>query len=423
MRKIETQCVQAGWEPKNGEPRILPIYQSTTYKYDSADQIAKIFDLEEDGHTYSRMSNPTVAGLEERVCALEGGVAALCTGSGQSANFLSVFNIASCGDNFIAFTSIYGGSVNMFVMTFRRMGIEARFVTPGMSDEEIEAKIDDRTRCVFGEMIANPALNVFDVERYAALAHRHSIPLIIDNTFATPILARPFEYGADIVVHSMTKYMDGSSQVLGGAIVDSGNFDWAASGKFPEMTEPDESYHGVVYTRDFGKKAYITKARVQLMRDIGPVLSPAAAYTLYIGIDSLAVRMERHSENAMKVARFLEGQEKVESVNFPLLESSDQYALAQKYLKTGSCGVVSFVVKGGREKAMRFMNALDMIDIVVHVADARTSILHPASTTHRQLTDQQLLDAGIEPGMVRLSVGIENIDDIIADLKQAFDRI
>ena len=423
MRKIETQCVQAGWEPKNGEPRILPIYQSTTYKYDSADQIAKIFDLEEDGHTYSRMSNPTVAGLEERVCALEGGVAALCTGSGQSANFLSVFNIASCGDNFIAFTSIYGGSVNMFVMTFRRMGIEARFVTPGMSDEEIEAKIDDRTRCVFGEMIATPALNVFDVERYAALAHRHSVPLIIDNTFATPILARPFEYGADILVHSMTKYMDGSSQVLGGAIVDSGNFDWAASGKFPEMTEPDESYHGVVYTRDFGKKAYITKARVQLMRDIGPVLSPAAAYTLYIGIDSLAVRMERHSENAMKVARFLEGQEKVESVNFPLLESSDQYALAQKYLKKGSCGVVSFVVKGGREKAMRFMNALDMIDIVVHVADARTSILHPASTTHRQLTDQQLLDAGIEPGMVRLSVGIENIDDIIADLKQAFDRI
>ena len=272
-------------------------------------------------------------------------------------------------------------------------------------------------------MIANPALTVFDVERYAALAHRHEVPLIIDSTFATPVLFRPFEYGADIVCHSMTKYMDGSSQVLGGAIVDSGNFDWEKAGKYPELTEPDESYHGVVYTRDFGKKAYITKARVQLMRDMGPVLSPAAAYTLYIGIDSLAVRMERHSENAMKVARFLEKQEKVQSVNYPMLESSSQYELAKKYLKKGCCGVVSFVVKGGREQAMHFMEALDLIDIVIHVADARTCILHPASTTHRQLTDKQLLDAGIEPGMVRLSVGLENIDDILADLQQAFDKI
>ena len=421
--KIETNCVQAGWEPKNGEPRILPIYQSTTYKYDSAAQLGTIFDLKEDGHTYSRLSNPTVAGLEEKIAALEGGAGALCTASGQSANFFAVFNIASCGDNFIAFTSIYGGSVNLFAVTFRRMGIEVRFATPDMTDDELEKLFDERTRCVFGETIANPALNVFDVERYAKIAHRHGVPLIVDNTFATPVLLRPIEYGADIVTHSLTKYMDGHASTLGGAIVDSGNFDWAAQGKFPELSEPDESYHGVVYTRDFGRTAYITKARVQLMRDMGPVLSPNSAFMFYLGIDSLAVRVERHSENVLAAAKYLAAHPKVESVNFPLLESSDQYELAKKYLKKGCCGVVSFIVKGGREAAMRFMNALDLIDIVVHVADARSSILHPASTTHRQLSDAQLAAAGIDPGMVRFSVGIENIDDIIADLAQAFEKI
>ena len=421
--RIETNCVQAGWEPKDGEPRILPIYQSTTYKYDSAATIGEIFDLKAAGHTYSRLSNPTVAGLEEKVNALEGGVAALATASGQSANFFAVFNIASCGDNFVAFTSIYGGSVNLFAVTFKRMGIEVRFATPQMSDEELEALFDDRTRCVFGETIANPALNVFDIERYAAIAHKHNVPLIVDNTFATPILLNPFQYGADIITHSMTKYMDGSAAVMGGMIVDSGNFDWEAAGKYPELTEPDDSYHGVVYTRDFGKAAYITKARVQLMRDMGPTLSAQAAFQFYLGIDSLAVRMERHSANAIKAAEFLANNPKVESVNFPLLPTSDQYELAQKYLKKGCCGVVSFVVKGGRDAAMNFMNALSMIDIVVHVADARSCILHPASTTHRQLTDAQLEAAGIQPGMVRFSVGIENIEDILADLQQAFDKI
>ncbi|MBP3372716.1 MAG: O-acetylhomoserine aminocarboxypropyltransferase/cysteine synthase [Clostridia bacterium] len=421
--RIETNCVQAGWEPKDGEPRILPIYQSTTYKYDSAATIGEIFDLKADGHTYSRLSNPTVAGLEEKVNALEGGVAALGTASGQSANFFAVFNIASAGDNFVAFTSIYGGSVNLFAVTFKRMGIEVRFATPQMSDEEVEALFDERTRCVFGETIANPALNVFDIERYAGIAHKHNVPLIVDNTFATPILLKPFEYGADIITHSMTKYMDGSAAVMGGMIVDSGNFDWEAAGKYPELTEPDDSYHGVVYTRDFGKAAYITKARVQLMRDLGPTLSAQAAFQFYLGIDSLAVRMERHSENAMKAAEFLSAHPKVESVNFPLLPTSDQYELAKKYLTKGCCGVVSFVVKGGREKAMNFMNALNMIDIVVHVADARSCILHPASTTHRQLTDAQLEAAGIQPGMVRFSVGIENIEDILEDLTQAFDKI
>ncbi len=421
--RIETNCVQAGWEPKDGEPRILPIYQSTTYKYDSAATIGEIFDLKADGHTYSRLSNPTVAGLEAKVCALEGGVAALGTASGQSANFFAVFNIASAGDNFVAFTSIYGGSVNLFAVTFKRMGIEVRFATPQMSDEEVEALFDERTRCVFGETIANPALNVFDIERYAGVAHKHNVPLIVDNTFATPILLKPFEYGADIITHSMTKYMDGSAAVMGGMIVDSGNFDWEAAGKYPELTEPDDSYHGVVYTRDFGKAAYITKARVQLMRDLGPTLSAQAAFQFYLGIDSLAVRMERHSANAMKAAEFLSSHPKVESVNFPMLPTSDQYQLASKYLKKGCCGVVSFVVKGGREKAMNFMNALNMIDIVVHVADARSCILHPASTTHRQLTDAQLEAAGIQPGMVRFSVGIENIEDILEDLTQAFDKI
>lgn len=372
---------------------------------------------------YTRISNPTVDAVENKISDLEGGVGALCTSSGQAANFIAVFNIASAGDNFICLTSIYGGSVNLFGVTMKRMGIEARFITPDVPDEEIEKLIDDRTRCVFGETIANPALKVFDIERYAKLAHKHNIPLIVDNTFATPIMCRPFEFGADIVTHSTTKYMDGQATVVGGVIVDSGNFDWEKAGKYPELTEPDDSYHGVVYTKQFGNAAYITKARVQLMRDLGATPQPIAAFLLNQGLTSLPVRMEKHCKNAMAVAEYLEKHEMVESVNYPSLESSPDYELAKKYLPNGSCGVISFVIKGGREKAMKFMDSLELAEIVVHVADARTSVLHPASTTHRQLTDEQLKDSGISPGLVRFSVGIENLEDIIGDLDQAFEKI
>ena len=421
--KIETKCLQSGYQPENGEPRVLPIYQSTTYKYDSAQHLAKLFDLTAPGHMYTRISNPTVDFVEKKIADLEGGVGAMCTSSGQAANLAAIFNIASCGDNFISLSSIYGGTINLFGVTMKRMGIEVRFVTPDMPDCEIEKLIDDKTRCVFGETIANPALTVLDIERYAALAHKHSLPLIVDNTFATPILCRPFEFGADIVVHSTTKYMDGHATVVGGVVVDSGNFDWEKAGKYPELTTPDESYHGVVYTRDFGKAAYITKARVQLMRDLGITPQPLAAFLLNEGLDTLSVRMERHCKNALAVAKYLEKNDKVEWVNYPKLPSSADFALAEKYLPDGACGVVSFEIKGGREKAMKFMNSLRLAQIVVHVADARTCVLHPASTTHRQLTDEQLKDCGISPGLIRLSVGIENIDDIIADLEQAFNQI
>ena len=417
--RIETKAIQSGYHPNNSEPRVLPIYQSTTYKYDSADHLGDLFDLKADGHMYTRISNPTVAAVEAKIADMEGGVGALCTSSGQAASFISIFNITSCGQNIVASSAIYGGTTNLLAVTMKRMGIEIRFATPDMTDEQIEAMIDDNTRLIFGETIANPALTVFDIERYANLAHRHNIPLIVDNTFATPVLCRPIEWGADIVIHSTTKYMDGHASVVGGVIVDSGNFDWTASGKFPELTTPDESYHGVVYTESFGKAAYITKARTQLMRDLGMTPQPLTTYMLGMNLESLPLRITRHSDNALAVAKWLEQNDKVAWVNYPGLESSPDHALAEKYLPHGCCGVISFGVKGGREAAVRFMDSLKLAAIVVHVADARTSVLHPASTTHRQLTDEQLIAAGVSPDLVRLSVGIENVEDIIADLEQA----
>ena len=421
--RIETKCVQAGYQPENGQPRILPIYQSTTYKYDSAEHLGKLFDLTAPGHMYTRISNPTVEMVEEKIAALEGGVGAMLTSSGQAANLLAVLNIASAGDNIVCSSAIYGGTINLFAFTLKRLGIETRFFTPEATDEEISALIDGRTRLVFGETVANPALIVCDIERLARIAHAHSVPLVIDNTFPTPVLCRPIEFGCDIVVHSTTKYMDGHASVVGGCIVDSGNFDWEKAGKYPELTEPDESYHGVVYTKSFGRAAYINKARAQLMRDFGCTPQPIAAFILNLGLESLAVRMERHCENAQAVAEYLEKHPKVSWVNFPGLASSPQHALAQKYLPKGVCGVISFGVRGGREAAMKFMDSLRLAQIVVHVADARTSVLHPASTTHRQLTDEQLVDAGISADLVRLSVGIENIEDILEDLEQAFKKI
>lgn len=421
--RIETKCVQAGYQPENGQPRILPIYQSTTYKYDSAEHLGKLFDLTVPGHMYTRISNPTVEMVEEKIAALEGGVGAMLTSSGQAANLLAVLNIASAGDNIVCSSAIYGGTINLFAFTLKRLGIETRFFTPEATDEEISALIDGRTRLVFGETVANPALIVCDIERLAHIAHAHDVPLVIDNTFPTPVLCRPIEFGCDIVTHSTTKYMDGHASVVGGCIVDSGNFDWEKAGKFPELTEPDESYHGVVYTKSFGRAAYINKARAQLMRDFGCTPQPIAAFMLNLGLESLPVRIERHCQNAQAVAEYLEKHPKVSWVNYPGLASSPQHDLAQKYLPRGVCGVVSFGVKGGREAAMKFMDSLRLAQIVVHVADARTSVLHPASTTHRQLTDEQLVDAGISADLVRLSVGIENIEDILEDLEQAFNKI
>ncbi|MBE6707608.1 MAG: O-acetylhomoserine aminocarboxypropyltransferase/cysteine synthase [Ruminococcaceae bacterium] len=418
---INTKCLQEGYKAENGQPRVLPIYQSTTYKYDSSEHLGDLFDLKAPGHMYTRISNPTFAAAEDKLAAMEGGVGAMFTSSGQAASMISILNIASAGDNFISLSEIYGGTVNLFAVTLKKMGVEVRFVSPSMTDEEIEAKIDDRTRLVFGETIANPALKVLDFERFAALAHKHNIPLIVDNTFATPILCRPFEFGADIVVHSTTKYLDGHAIAVGGAIVDSGKFDWAAAGKFPELTEPDESYHGVVYTKDFGEAAYITKARVQLLRDMGATPAPMNAFLTNLGMETVHLRMERHSANALAVAKMLKDHPAVSWVSYPGLEGDSEYELAQKYLPDGCSGVISFGVKGGRTAAMKFMDSLKMAAIVVHVADARTCVLHPASTTHRQLTDEQLEGAGVKPEAVRLSVGIEHIDDIIADLKQALE--
>ena len=420
--KIETKCIQSGYTPANGEPRVLPICQSTTYKYDSASHLGDLFDLKAPGHMYTRISNPTVDAVEKKIADLEGGTGAVLCSSGQAANLLAILNITSAGQNIVSMSSIYGGTINLFAVTLKRLGIEVRFVTPEMSDEEVASHIDENTRMFFGETIANPALVVFDIERYAKLAHAHGIPLVVDNTFATPVLCRPFEFGADIVVHSTTKYMDGHAQVVGGVVVDGGRFDWTKGDKFKELTEPDESYHGVVYTKDFGvENAYFTKLRVQLIRDFGTPLAPMPAYLLNLGLETLALRMERHCENALAVAKYLEQSDKVAWVNYPKLEGNSEYALAEKYLPLGACGVISFGVKGGRDAAVKFMDALKMAAIVVHVADARTSVLHPASTTHRQLTDEQLIDAGITPDLVRLSVGIENIDDIIADIEQALD--
>ena len=420
--KIETKCIQSGYKPKNGEPRVLPIYQSTTYKYDSADHLGNLFDLKVPGHMYSRISNPTLACVEEKIADLEGGVGAALTTSGQAANLLAILNITGSGQNFISISSIYGGTINLFAVTLKKLGIEVRFVTPEMTESEIDALFDENTRLVFGETIANPALNVMDIEKYAKIAHKHNLPLLVDNTFATPVLCRPFEFGADIVIHSTTKYMDGHATVVGGCVVDSGKFDWN-NGKFPELTEPDESYHGVVYTKQFGVAAYITKLRVQLIRDFGVAPSALNAFLLNMGLETLHLRMERHSQNALAVAKFLESDEKIAWVNYPKLESSKDFDLAEKYLPKGACGVISFGIKGGRAAAVKFMDSLKLAAIVVHVADARTCVLHPASTTHRQLTDEQLVDAGIGADLIRMSVGIENVEDIINDIKQALNEV
>jgi O-acetylhomoserine (thiol)-lyase len=416
--RIETKCIQEGYKPENGQPRVLPIYQSTTYKYDSSEQLGKLFDLEAPGHMYTRISNPTVEAVENKISALEGGVGALCTSSGQAATQIVIMSLCNAGDHFVAASTIYGGTINLFSVTFKRFGIEVTYVDPKASAEEIKAAIKPNTRLVFGETIANPAMSVFDIEKFANIAHEAGIPLVIDNTFPTPINCRPFEFGADIVIHSTTKYMDGHACSLGGVVVDSGNFDWT-NGKFPEFVEPDESYHGVVYTKNFGKAAFITKARVQLLRDLGCSPSPQNAFLLNLGLETLHLRVERHCENAQNVAEFLCNNESVSWVNYPGLKSSDDYELAQKYLPKGSCGVVSFGIKGGRQAAMKFMDSLKLAAIVVHVADARTSVLHPASTTHRQLSDQQLVEAGITPDLIRMSIGIENVQDIIEDIKQA----
>ncbi len=420
--KTETKCIQSGYTPGNGEPRVLPIYQSTTYKYDSSEHLGKLFDLKAEGHMYTRISNPTVACVEQKIAELEGGAGAMLTSSGQAASLIAIMNICKAGDHVVSSSTIYGGTFNLFEVTLKKFGISFTFVAPDADEAEIRAAFRPETKAVFGETIANPALTVLDIEKFAKIAHENNVPLIIDNTFATPILCRPFEFGADIVIHSTTKYMDGHAMVLGGAIVDSGKFDWT-SGKFPELTEPDESYHGVVYTRDFGSAAYITKARVQLMRDLGSAMSPMSAFLLNVGLETLALRVERHSENALKVAEFLGGNDKISWVNYPGLSDSPYKALADKYLPRGTSGVISFGIKGGKPAAVKFMDSLKMAAIVVHVADARTSVLHPASTTHRQMNDEQLVEAGITPDLIRMSVGIEHIDDILGDIKQALEKL
>ena len=421
-KKLETICIQGGWQPKNGEPRILPIYQSTTFKYDTSEQMGRLFDLEEDGYFYTRLANPTNDAVAEKICELEGGVAAMLTSSGQAANYYAVFNICGAGDHVISAATIYGGTSNLFTVTMKKQGIDVTLVDPDASEEELEKAFRPNTKAVFGETIANPALVVLDIEKFARLAHKHGVPLIVDNTFATPINCRPFEWGADIVTHSTTKYMDGHAMTVGGCIVDSGNFDWEAhADKFPGLTTPDDSYHGIVYTQKFGKKAYITKATAQLMRDLGSIQSPMNAFLLNIGLETLHLRMPRHCENAQKVAEWLASREDVAWVNYPGLEGNKYHELAKKYLPNGSCGVISFGLKGGRAAASVFMDRLKLAAIVTHVADARTCVLHPASHTHRQLSDEQLVEAGVDPSMIRLSVGIENVEDIIEDLRQALE--
>lgn len=420
--KPETLCVQAGWTPKKGEPRVLPIYQSTTFKYDTSEQMARLFDLEDSGYFYTRLQNPTNDAVAAKIAALEGGVAAMLTSSGQAANFYAIFNICQAGDHFVCSSAIYGGTFNLFGVTMKKLGIDVTFVNPDASEEEISAAFKPNTKALFGETISNPSLEVLDIEKFARIAHSHGVPLIVDNTFPTPINCRPFEWGADIVVHSTTKYMDGHATSVGGCIVDSGNFDWEKyADKFPGLTTPDESYHGVIYTQRFGKGAYITKATSQLMRDLGSVQSPENAFLINLGLETLALRMERHCSNALTVAKFLENNEHVAWVNYADLESSKYHALQQKYMPNGTCGVISFGLKGDRATAVKFMDHLKMIAIVTHVADARTSVLHPASHTHRQLSDEQLAEAGVQPDLIRLSVGIENVADIIDDIQQALE--
>lgn len=417
--KIETQCLHEGYTPKNGEPRVMPIVQSTTYVYDSTDDVAAVFDDPTKSLIYSRFENPTTDCVEKKIAALEGGVAAMCTSSGQAASLLSILNICEAGDSFIASASIYGGTVNLFAVTLKKMGIECIFVEHDATEEELSAAFKENTKAVFGETLANPAITVLDIEMWAKVAHEHGVPLIIDNTFATPILCRPIEWGADIVIHSTSKYMDGHAVQVGGVIVDSGKFDWT-NGKFPCMTEPDDSYHGIVYTRDYPAAPYITKARMQLMRDFGCYPAANSSFLLNLGLETLAVRMKRYCENALIVAKFIEDSNMAEFVTYPALESSKQHELAKKYLPLGTSGVISFSIKGGRPAAIKFMDSLKLASNEVHVADIRTCVLHPASATHRQLTDEQLVAAGIDGGLIRFSVGLENVEDILEDIKLGF---
>ena len=420
MARIETKCLHEGWAPRQGESRQLPICQSTTFKYDSSEYMGKLFDLEADGYFYTRLQNPTNDAVASKICALEGGVAAMLTSSGQAANFYAIFNICEAGDHFIASSAIYGGTYNLFGVTMKKMGIECTFVDQELPEEELEKYFKPNTKAVFGETITNPTVSVFDFEKFARLAHKHGVPLIVDNTFATPVNCRPFEWGADIVTHSTTKYIDGHSVCVGGCIVDSGNFDWMAhADKFPGLTTPDESYHGITYAERFGKGAYITKATAQLMRDFGSIQSPQNAYYLNLGLETLHLRVERHCANALAVAKFLEANDKIAWVHYAGLENDKYHDLAEKYMPKGTCGVLAFAVKGGREASIEFMDKLKFISIMTHVADSKTCLLHPASHTHRQMSDEQLREAGVAPDLIRLSVGIENVDDIIDDIKQA----
>ena len=419
----ETLCVQGGWNPKNGEPRVLPIYQSTTFRYSTSEQMARLFDLEESGYFYTRLQNPTNDAVASKIAALEGGVGAILTSSGQAANFFAIFNICEAGDHFVCSSTIYGGTFNLYGVTLKKLGIDVTFIEPDDDEATIEAAFRPNTKALFGETLSNPGMQVLDIENFARIAHRHGGPLIVDNTFATPINCRPFEWGADIVTHSTTKYMDGHATCVGGAIVDSGNFDWEAhADKFPGLTRPDESYHGLTYTKAFGKMAYITKATAQLMRDLGSTQSPQNAFLLNLGLETLHLRMARHCENAQKVAEFLQDSPQVAWVHYPGLPGDKYHALARKYMPNGTCGVIAFGLKGSRQEAIEFMDRLKLAAIVTHVADARTCVLHPASHTHRQLSDEQLIEAGVAPDLIRLSVGIENADDIIADLCQAMNK-
>lgn len=417
---LDTICVQGGWKPGKGEPRVLPIYQSTTFKYDTSEQMARLFDLEDNGYFYTRLQNPTCDAVASKIAALEGGVACMLLSSGQAANLYAIINICEEGSHFVCSSTIYGGTYNLFGVTLKKFGVDVTFVDPDLSEEELGKAFRPNTKALFGEVLSNPGVAVLDIEKFARVAHSHGVPLIVDNTFATPINCRPIEWGADIVTHSTTKYMDGHATCVGGAIVDSGNFDWDKyADKFPGLTTPDESYHGLVYTKAFGKQAYITKATAQLMRDLGSSSSPQNAFLLNLGLETLHLRVPRHCENALKVAEWLEANDKVAWVKYPGLKSSPYYELAKKYMPGGTCGVIAFGLKGTREEAIRFMDNLKFICIVTHVADARTCVLHPASHTHRQLTEEQLVEAGVAPDLIRLSVGIENVDDIINDIEQA----
>lgn len=422
--KPATLCVQAGWEPKNGEPRVVPIYQSTTFKYDDSDEMGMLFDLKKEGYFYTRLANPTNDAVAKKIAALEGGVGAVLTSSGQAANFYAIFNICGAGDHFITSNEIYGGTYNLFGVTLKKLGIDCTFVSPDASEEEIQKAFRPNTKALFGETITNPGCNVLDIEKFARVAHKNGVPLIVDNTFATPINCRPFEWGCDIVTHSTTKYMDGHATQVGGCVVDSGNFDWEAyAEKFPGLTTPDESYHGLTYTKAFGKMAYTTKLVSQLMRDLGSIPSPHNAFLLNLGLETLHLRMPQHCKNAQKVAEFLHDDPHVAWVHYSGLKDDKNYGLAQKYLPNGSCGVMAFGLKGTRETTIKFMDALRLICIVTHVADARTCILHPASHTHRQLSEEQLLEAGVAPDLIRLSIGIEDVEDILDDIRQALATI